>query len=310
MTTQQICDRLEAQIDEYTTLNRTISQWGGIIYELDYAGHGEREYLTKAYAAVTPVMSVGQVRCEDWAEAELFLTLLLERYTSGRTIDPEVPTKIANAICLKGWREAVSACVEDADIKDLPIKEAKISSWIWEGIPYSDGELEQEHFLYTLEASDVYLGHPDDDLPAVEGCLLVQVYGDDAEQSVELGEKEERGHRSTFKEYWGVEGSSLEAFLALQLLCHNKNLSKEFPDYAYIRYQLVGGIWLRPIPEAITSFLSLRNSRYGCFSPSHNFSDQDENINRWLTKIEAAIADETDDETVELIRKTIKGYEE
>lgn len=308
--TQLECDQLEARINEYTSISRTIGTWKSIVYELDYAGHGEEEYLAKRYSSIMPSMCSGLVNCEDWDEAKLFLTLLLERYASGGTIDPEVSDEIAGRIRLEGWRDAISLHVEDSDIEDLPIRDAEIPYWMLEALPSESKGLQLDHLLYTLNHSNGYLSHPSEDLPKVEGCLLLETDGDDSEAHVELGTKE-FGHpddSETFEGRWGVPADSLEAFLALQLVCHNKNLSKEFPEYAYVHYQLMGGVWLRPIPEAITSFLALRKARYGCFSPDHNYSDRDESVDRWLEKVEGAIDEDTEDEIAALIRKTRSAY--
>jgi hypothetical protein len=274
-TLQEECDRLEEQIGEHTYLTRTITGWGNIIYKLDYVGHGVGEYLSEHYSSVSTMCS-GQVRCEDWAEAKLFLTLLLERYTSGGSVDPQIPEKIAECMNFQGW-------------------------------PVTKRWWESEHFLYTLNVSDAYLSYPSEDLPEVQGCLLVLVVGEDSESHVELGSKESNQNDS-FEQYWGVAGDSLEAFLALQMVCHNKNLAKEFPRTAFIRYALVGGVWLRPIPEAIKSFVDLRDAKYGLFYPNFNLDDQDEKIALWLERVEAAIDEDTEDEIAALIRKTRSEY--
>ena len=309
--TQLECDQLEARINEYTSISRTIGTWKSIVYELDYAGHGEEEYLAKRYSSVMPSMCSGLVNCEDWDEAKLFLTLLLERYAAGRTIDPEVPSEIADRIHREGWRDAISSHVEDSDIEDLPIREAEVPYWVVEPmLEQSQSGVDGDHLLYTLAESDAYLGYPSSELPEVEGCLLVHTVGCDSEAEVSLGSKECKhpNEYACFEDYWGVPADSLEAFLALQMVCHNRNLAKEFPEYAYVHYQLMGGVWLRPIPEAITSFLALRKARYGCFSPDHNYDDRDESVDRWLEKVEGAIDEDTEDEIAALIRKTRIAY--
>jgi hypothetical protein len=305
-TLQEECDRLEEQIGEHTYLTRTITGWGNIIYKLDYVGHGVGEYLSEHYSSVSTMCS-GQVRCEDWAEAKLFLTLLLERYTSGGSVDPQIPEKIAECMNFQGWRDAIYYHVGCSDISDLPIRDAELPSWIIEQMPVTKRWWESEHFLYTLNVSDAYLSYPSEDLPEVQGCLLVLVVGEDSESHVELGSKESNQNDS-FEQYWGVAGDSLEAFLALQMVCHNKNLAKEFPRTAFIRYALVGGVWLRPIPEAIKSFVDLRDAKYGLFYPNFNLDDQDEKIALWLERVEAAIDEDTEDEIAALIRKTRSEY--
>lgn len=309
--TQLECDQLEARINEYASISRTIGTWKSIVYELDYAGHGEEEYLAKRYSHVMSSMCPGLVNCQDWDEAKLFLTLLLERYAAGGSIDPEVSDEIAGRIHLEGWRDVISLHVEDSDIEDLPIRDAEVPYWVVEPM-LRDAQygIDGDHLLYTLNESNAYLPHPSENLPVVEGCLLVHTCGDASEVDVELGTKE-FGHpddSETFEGRWGVPADSLEALLALQMVCHNRNLAKEFPEYAYVPYAVMGGVWLRPIPEAITSFLALRKARYGCFSPDHNYDDRDESVDRWLEKVEGAIVEDTEDEIAALIRKTRSAY--
>jgi hypothetical protein len=213
---------------------------------------GMQEYLSINYSTVTPSSSPGIVRCEDDAEVDLFLTLL-----EGRVSDPSTPfdyqkvLEASNKVYYEGLRDAVSHHCEDRDPEnDFPLKDGEVPYWVLEGLGVPDDST----LLYTAGWSDLYgsywdIPEPDGDNAA---SLLFHIQGDvGGESHVELGSGDD------VENWWGIEEGSLEWFLWAQLFCHSCNLAREHPKYAYVRYDIMGGVWLTPDPENLKSLKSV-----------------------------------------------------
>ena len=214
------------------------------LFRLDGSPGGMQEYLSINYADVTPSSSPGIVRCEDEAEVDLFLTLLEKRVSDpSASFDYRNVLKAADNVYYHGLRDAMSHHCEDGDPEsDFPLKDGDVPYWILEALGIPDGAV----LLYTANWSDLYGSHYD--IPVPEGdnaeSLLFYIQGDvGAESYVELGSGDD------MENWWGVEEGSLEWFLWAQLFCHNCNLARKHPQYAYIRYDIIGGVWLVPDPE-------------------------------------------------------------
>jgi hypothetical protein len=317
---QAECDRLLEELSEYIYMEQMVRS-GDIIYDLKLSPPSEEKYLSIAYETC-PVMVLGCVSFPDWEKARGFLLLLLERYRSGGEIDVQKVQVAAHKIWRKGIESAVKWHLKVLP-EDLPIREAVVPS---RNRTVIDREREIEHkfnkdnLLYTLDWSDLYGGYPDDDLPSVEGCLFVEAIADTGgEAFVPLGDA------TSFKRKWGIPMDSVEAVLLLAQFCvfevdmmdlafmrtynhHTSALNKAIgQQYAAIRYDLMGGVWLRPTPAAIADFVKMKSLDYGLFGRK-NRSDWDEEIATWLKLIESKITPETPTRIVKLIKAQVAEH--
>lgn len=319
-TLQAECDRLLEELSEYIYMEQIIRS-GDVIYDLKLSPPSEEKYLSIQYE-VYPAMVLGCVSFPDWEKAHAFLALLLERYRHGGEIDVEKIQQAAKKIWRKGITSAVKWHLKVLP-EDLPIREAVVPA---RNRTVIDREREVEYkfnkdnLLYTLDWSNLYGGYPDDDLPSVEGCLFVEAIADiGGEALVPLGDA------TSFKRKWGIPLDSVEAVLLLAQFCvsevdgmelafmqmhnhHAKSLREAIgQQYAAIRYDLMGGVWLRPIPAAIADFVKMKCVDYGLFGHK-NRSDWDEEIATWLKLIESKITPETPTRIVKSIKAQIAEY--
>lgn len=294
---QQECDQL---LGELSSLWVKMTVNGDrILFKLDYAPGGYDQYLAENYST-TPLPTTGLVFCHSWKEAKMFLLLCRDRDTTTGTIDSEKIAEVVGRIRAEALREAVNNhfADESRSLDDMPVRDGEIQEF--NSFPY---EIDPSHFIYTLNWSDLYGAHPSKELPLINNCLLVDVVGDTGnEQPTEVLEDE-------WQDIYGIPADSLEAFIvAKQLNGWDDFKKKGVPSTFWIRYDLMGGIWLKPIPEAGVTFNLLRQNKVGCFAENSNFSDLDNKIRAWLTAAIAAINDETDEDDIELLSNLRQAF--
>ncbi len=194
-------------------------EWGNTP-EVDF----ESRYLTLNYDC-SPSMVPGLVRCDSVEEAHRFLNLVEAR--APELPDYEKVLKAANGIVYDGLASAANTFSDEWDPESLPCEV--------DGAPYWHELSGKAEFVTTAGWSNLYGPHCDIPTPGEEASLLVKVIADvGSEGDVEL---------AGVLDAYGVPEDSLEEFLVLQLVCHNDT------PYAYIRYDIIAGIWLLPRPE-------------------------------------------------------------
>ena len=272
---QAECDRLLEELSEHVYMEQIV-RGRDIIYDLKLSPPSEEKYLSIAYETC-PTMVLGCVSFPDWEKARGFLLLSLERYRSGGEIDVEKVQKAAYKIWRKGIESAVKWHLKVLP-EDLPIRKAVVPTrnrTVIDRKRKIEHKLNKDNLLYTLDWSDLYGGYPDDDLPSVEGCLFVEAIADTGSESfIALGDEK------SFKRRWGITMNSIESFLALAQFyvaeptfetyisqrAHNHHAEVLYKaigqQCAVIRYDLMGGVWLRPIPAAIADFVKMKSLDY------------------------------------------------
>ena len=181
----------------------------------------ESKYLAVNYDC-SPAMVPGFVRCDTVEEAHRFLDLVEARAPGlpdyGKVLGA------ANAIVYDALANAAYTFSDEWDPESLPCEVDGAPYWL---------ELDEEvEFVTTAGWSSLYGGLEDIPVPKEEAALLVKVVPDiGAEGEVEL---------ARVLEAHNIPEDSLEELLVLQLVCHNNT------PYAYIRYDIMAGVWLLP----------------------------------------------------------------
>jgi hypothetical protein len=189
------------------------------------------------------------LRFESWAEALMFL----RRLDGNPSVDLAKVDHMVAKVEEEGLNLAISDFAEDRWGDSLPLLNEDLPDWLVESIADAiNKEVDRDCFVLTL-GDNIY---EDCIKPKEEGCLLLHDFVEDAEEPTPLGKKSEWANK------WGVDSESVEAILALQELCHNKDVATEWPEVAFVHYVLRAGIWLRPVPEALPIFTRLRAAKY------------------------------------------------
>ena len=196
------------------------------VFTFDFPGVPEvgakDKYLNMHYVMASSVP--GQVICESIEEADRFLDLVEQQ--DNKPIEYEKVLQFGGMVHYHGWVDAIYAFVEDTD--ELPAEADGAPYWV--ELPEFDGA----ELITTVGSSSVHGSHHDIVQPDDETALLIEIVADvGGEREVELAQE---------LEAVGIEEDTLEEFLALQLVCHDER-------YGYVRYDLMGAIWLASVPE-------------------------------------------------------------
>jgi len=221
-------------------------------------------YLAAHYSTM-PASVPGLVRCESEEEANHFLDLV----SAAESIDYGKVLEFAMAVYQDGWQSAIYAFVDEW-CDELPAQADDAPYWWLSEHPEFDGA----EMVTTVARSTVYGSHydivrPEDDKTSLLIAILPDVGG---ETSVELAYP---------LEALGIKEGSLEEFLALQLVCHNGG------RYAYVRYDLMGAVWLLAVPEN-EEFLGKAQESRGFQEYYRGLSEQVEAVRVWIAEMKEA----------------------
>lgn len=279
----------------------------GFIFRFTGAPMGYSAYLAINYSTV-PSMTPGLVRCQDEAEALMFLNLIKERLESGEPFDYQKVLDAASGIHHYAMAGAASNHSDEHDSESLPY-EGEAPYWVLEEI------LDNAYVTYTANWSDIY-GHVSDiptpkDSDRYESKSILFYINPDCggETEVELCD-DGCGDVACF----GLEEGSLEWFLWCQLFCHNKNLAEEKPKYAYFRYDIIGGVWLLPEPQNLELFPKIikRDDFKGFAHGWCREKDEDFVILEWLNAVQSNLEqdEDMDEDEYEKCKQMIQKYRE
>lgn len=278
----------------------------GYMFKFEGAPMGYNAYLAINYSTV-PSMTPGLVRCEDEPEALMFLNILKDRIESGEPFDYQKVLEAASGTYHDAMASAANSHSDEYDPESLPY-EGQAPYWVLEGISIPNNA----YITYTANWSDIY-GHTSDvptpkdtDRHESKSILFHIVADNGGEIEVELSDGETN--------YFGLEEGGLEWFLWCQLFCHNKNLAEEKPQYAYFRYDIMGGVWLLPEPQNLEMFPKIikRDDFKGFAHGWCREKDEDFVILEWLNAVQMNLEQDEnmDDEEFEKCKRMIEEYRE
>lgn len=238
------------------------------------------EYLARSYSVVSTGVP-GFLKLEDIAAVDDLCDILEE---NGPTFpNGDVILSAYHHIHYSAWQDAIYSYVEDCRPEDLPAT--------GDGIPYWRDDLQWLADLFptvdvytTIGQADIYGRYSDIPLPTngdeepILGAILVASLGDTGgESEVEL-------------EYFTEGLTALEGLLLRNLLCTAKS-----GDYAYVRRDLMGGVWAvyssddpDDDPHAILADIidQCGDDMKGYYNCSWQWSRQQELGGDWLTVVE------------------------
>lgn len=271
--------------------------------------------LCMAYVTASP-LPLGIMNFYSEAEAEMILSAIHERVIMDKK---EINEKlIRNAIShfyQYGYTSGIRNLTDDdgLDIDDIPIGDAKPPYWWFteDGIMYRDRNFD----MYTMTAVDVVW--PNHSKVKPKNSILVDTidesYGEveeelfccngehETEDYVYIPENHEKWFlemgftKSTMKGkdrcyFTNLPRNALETILFLKTIISYKDISDKEINYGIIPYSLIAGVWLDPVPSAISVFMDL-TKKNDC-----GFWDAD--LQTWLAELtahedfEEAIADD------------------
>ena len=186
---------------------------------------GTTRYMAEHYGVGNSVP--GMAKFHDYDKAVEFIGAVAQ----APTVNYEAVLKAAGMIHYEGWRDAISAYVEDTEPESLPAE--------CDGLPYWQEELVKVFgdawTTTTVAEANAYGSHSHIHFPEAEGALLFAIMGDTGgETEVELG------YIYTTCE---ITDGSLEDVLVRQLVCTNDT------PYTYVRYDLMAACFLDPEAE-------------------------------------------------------------
>lgn len=185
---------------------------------------GASKYLAEHYGVGNSVPGI--VKLDGYDKAIEFIDAV-----AGASLDYEAVLKAAGMIHWDGWRDAISAYVEDAMPEDLPAE--------GDGLPYWQEDLVKvfgdAFTTTTVNSCTIYGSYSAIHLPETNGALLFAIMGaTGGEAEVELG---------CIYEACAIADDSLEDILLRQLVCTNDT------PYAYVRLDLMAACFLDPEAE-------------------------------------------------------------
>jgi len=186
-------------------------------------------------------------------------------------VDYEKVLEFAEWVYRDGWRDAISAYVEDAD--ELPAEADEKPYWL-EMPDFEDAEL-----VTTVNSSTLYGSHGDIARPE-ESAILVKILADvGGESHVEM---------AYLLEALETEEGSLEEYLALQLVCNDG-------VYAFVRRDLMAAVWLLPVPENLKYLrVAVESEDFKSYYDDDGYgpgNERKEAIEDWLKAVEEEIDD-------------------
>ncbi|MGG6281752.1 hypothetical protein ACQ4M3_09300 [Leptolyngbya sp. AN03gr2] len=274
---QHLTPKLQQLFDQIDTCDLTfISQSNRDDYLFrfeEYRTGGSDEYLATNYVSA-PSMTPGLVRCHDEEEAELFLTLLKQRFDQPEPFDYSMVLQVHERMVKEAMRGALYQFT-DNDQVELPLTDGEVPYWASEGQWWRNQET-----VFTCNWAYGYVNSRSTPVPTGENetSLFIDTVADvDSEYHLELGDIGE------FEEWWGIKPVTLEWFLLHQLFCHNKNLAHETPRWGYFQYGLLGTVWLTPVPQNLSALMRVLKSDE--FFHHYDWSEPFEAVRRWLTAV-------------------------